>query len=288
MLLVCAIVALQDVWQFTIGWQSFPDMDRLLPDWLITQGFVYIQPLEYGSPYIKPSAFFFKEVSFCSQYLAIAFIIELVFFRRYWRMIAYLGCIFATFAGTGLLLLAITAPFLIAGMQARARSRLLLLVPAVIAVAVASGWLQQVSYRLTEYQQQDSSTYGRFIEPFISVDTYAPNLTLLSAFGAGQIPREESFVFLPVVKLMLEYGPAVTIMFYALLINALFSGAPSRRVALGLFVLYNLMGGYFQIPDIINTMVLLGTLMRPTRELPGVPVPRAARALIFSSSSTVA
>jgi hypothetical protein len=262
-LFVCAIVVIEDIWQLMIGWQSFPDMNKFLPKSWIVQGFVYLQPLKYGSPYAKPNAFFFKEVSYLSQFLAIAFVVELTSFRRYWRLALYLGCIFASFAGTGLLLLVIVSPILALRMNARYLFVFIAMAIVVAGIAVATGWYDQISDRFAEFGKVDASAYGRFVYPLIMIGKLARDgIAFFTGLGAGNIPTTQLFVFIPPVKVLLEYGAVVTFTFYIMLGYALFSRTPNLSLAITLFVLFNAMGGYFQDPAIIDLMVLLGTLMR--------------------------
>ncbi len=275
MLIGGIIVIIQDIWQFTIGWQSFPNMEHLVPSALLTPGYIYIQPLSYGSAYIKPSGFFFREVSFVSQFTAIAFVIELAFFRRAWRLVLYTAVLFACFAGTGLLLLALITPILLLRSPPRAALLLVALAVTALAAAFAFGWFGYVGQRLGEIQSSTSSTSGRFVVPFQQMmDFIRQGGPVLWGKGAGNMPATETYVWLPITKLVLEYGVVATIAFYAMFLHALFDRGADLMLGAALFVLFNLMGGYLQVAVIVNLCILLGTMFRPSGPKPSAVMMR--------------
>lgn len=278
-LLVCGIVVVQRLLQST-GW-SLPSMDSMLPDWLIVPGYNYEQAVEWGSDQIKPNAFFFKEVSFVSQFIAVAFIIEATLFQRLHRLAIYLACLFATLAGTGLFLIALVLPVLIASLQLRRSVFVFGLVVCVVFVSIISGWYEQVANRVTEYESTDTSSYGRFVFPFVAVaEQFAKDPPIISGIGAGNVQYREDIagVYVAPAKLIIEYGLVVAISFYVMLAVALFSGAPNITIATGLLVLFSLMGGYLLSPTIVYTMFLLGVFLRiPRRQTYGNGPSRSAK-----------
>ena len=274
----CAVVLLQDAWQFTLGWSSFPNMDRLLPAELRTQGYVYLQPLNYGSPYSKPNGFFFREASFVSQFAAIALVIELALFRRLWRMALYGVTLFACFAGTGLLILAIISPLLLLRLSGRMIVAAILGALVAVGLAIGTGWWESVAYRFNEVNQANSSTNGRFFYPLQILSGYlSQQPRLLSGLGSGNMPNEISYIWLPITKLVLEYGPVSAIVFHLMFVYALVDRAPSLRIAAVLFVIFSLGGGYLQVAVVVNLCILLGALLRPVGERPTAAQWLAAR-----------
>jgi hypothetical protein len=278
MLFVCGVLLLQHAWMVVLGGNSFPKIEDILPANWVIQGFNYFQPLFYGSTYFKPNAFFFKEVSFLSQFLTLAFVVEIVFFMRYWRLALYLACLFSTFAGTGLLMLLLISPFLIIRLPGRSALLIAGLAFAVCLAAVVTGWWDLVGNRVNEFQTADTSGYARFTWPFLQAwSSLSDSSNLLSGLGAGIMERRMQAVdiLLAPAKLIIEYGPAVAVAFYAMYINATFVNVPSLRLAAALFVLYNLGGGFLLDLTIVNTVVLLGSILRPPpRPLP-IRLPKA-------------
>ena len=140
MIVIAFITIVQIGGQAATGKVVVPSMDEILPKNLIIEGFVYWQPLYWGSEIIKPPAFFFREVSFVSQFLALAIVAEIAFFRRIWRLLILIVALFSTFAGTGLLILAIMSPLLLAKLPRAGKLLTIPLVAAAVVVLSFSGW----------------------------------------------------------------------------------------------------------------------------------------------------
>ena len=275
MLVIGAIVMVEDIWQFTFGWNSFPNIDHLLPKEWLNPGYVYIQPIKYGSAYMKPSALFLKEASFVSQFTAISVAIEIAFFRRLWHIAFFVAVLFACFAGTGLLLLVFISPVMLLRLPPRASIPLIVLALIALASAFGLGWYDSVSQRLAEVQDSTSSSSMRFIAPFQVLEDFVRHGgSVLWGNGAGSTPSVGLYVPLPVVKLMLEYGFFAAAAFYAMFIYALFDRKAEIIVASALFINFNLGGGYLLVPVVVNLCILLGTLFRPVGGRPGVSAMR--------------
>ena len=233
----------QNFWQVVADWHTFPDMEKLFPEPLLMQGYAYIQPLYYGSPYIKPNAFFFLEVSILSQFTACALIIELVWFQRIRHILLYLLTLFSCFAGDGLLMIALVAPLLV--LKLSRRLVLIGIVPGLAALlaALSFGWYDQIERRFSEFGQHSSSGYMRFIEPANKLSAFLEkSSSLYTGVGAGAAPKDPGVVWWAITKLVAEYGVPTAILFYVLIFVALFKNAPSRRVAATLLIMFSLMG----------------------------------------------
>jgi hypothetical protein len=256
------IVLLQHAMQLLWTWRSWPNLDRLLPAVLQFTGYVYIQPLFYGSSLMKPNGFFFLEVSYISQWTAVALALELVYFRRLWRLVFYTVILLASFAGTGLLLLALCAPVLLTRMSWKSLLGVIAVVGAGILFAVQINWFGTVYHRFGEYKQTNSSANHRFIEPFdVLVEVIHHENVMFTGEGPGNIPKGENRIWWASTKLVYEYGIASAISFMAFFAYMLFYKAPSQRIALVLFVMFNLMGG-FNIPVYPLLIFLIGGLFR--------------------------
>lgn len=270
MLVFAAIVIAEDLWQFLVQSGHLPNLEHLIPQSLQVPGYVYIQPLRYGSPYIKPNGIAFLEVSFLSQFLAIALMAELVFFERLTRIAMLTAGIFATFGGTGLLALLIVSPLV----AARLKPKILVLGAIVLAVAapllIASGWYAYGSGRLAEFGAQNTSAYHRFVEPLVEISraSLSPS-SIYTGIGAGNLPKGPNITWWALTKVFSEFGLLTTASLYLLLIYCVFVRAPSLRLAAIIFVIYNFMGGNLEMPVIVNMMLLLGVLLRPTDDETG-------------------
>ena len=266
MLAVGLLTMVQIGGQTLLGTVIVPSMDDFLPREMIVDGFIYWQPLYYGTSIIKPPAFFFREVSFVSQFLALGIVVEVAFFRRPIRLVVLIAAIFSTFAGTGLLVLALAAPFMFGKLPLRAKLLAIPLGVAALLILAASGWFSNVEQRFSEYEDTSSSAYGRFIYPFVILGELARfDNPVLTGIGAGNGDRAYgggNGILLAPTKLMIEYGIAAALAFYVFLGATLFRRAPDISVAVSVLLLHLTGGGYLIVVPIVATVFLLGGLMR--------------------------
>lgn len=269
----------QHLIQLLLSWQWWPDLNRLLPEQLLIPFYNYIQPVAWGLPYMKPNAVFFLEVSFLSQFLALALAGEIVLFRRPWRIALFTAALFATFAGTGLLLMIMTLPVLLGRLKIRTMTLVLLGMGIVGALAYWLGWFGLIQDRLDEFSKAGQSGNMRFVLPFERMVEFidAPG-SLYSGIGAGQIEKGENFQFWPITKAVLEYGYLPGIAFYAFFLYAIFDNPVSKRIAFTLAVWFTFEGALLTAVNPF-TCALLSSLfvpLRPQRLLLGSASPRPA------------
>jgi hypothetical protein len=280
MVFMGALALIQVCGQVLTGKILVPNMDDLLPKSIVVPGFVYWQTLEWGSDIVKPPAFFFREVSFVSQFLALAVVVEIAFFKRVWRLVIMLTALFATFAGTGLIVLAVTSPFLIAKLPRAARFLAIPLLVVGVAGLAVSGWFTSVEHRLDEYEDQSSSAYGRFVYPVVVLgeleDFDNPVFTGMGA-GNGDRTTKGSGVLAAPTKLLLEYGVLPAVLFYIFFIYCLFHRAPDMSLAFAQFALHILGGGYLLVSPFIILFFLLGVMFRIQDE----PAPDQGAAILL-------
>ncbi len=283
MLVAGGLVVLQQLMQLTVGWRAWPDLDKLAPQQFLFSGYNYLQPVAFGSPWEKPNAFLFLEVSFVSQFTAIALMIELALRQRLLRMVFYAVVLLISFAGTGLLLLAVCAPLVLTKLSPRMLITLGLLVLVAAIVAGAIGWYDQVSHRFGEIGTAGSSGYYRFNVPFQIVGDMAGDPRFMftghgaGSTGAGQSQNVAGFILVPFAKIIYEYGFLTFFAFYAFLIYCLFAEAPSLLIAFALFMFFNLGGGGFVVPVYVVTCQVLGALLRVQPERRPDPARRRFR-----------
>lgn len=257
MVAVVGIVFVQHLVQLSIGWQYWPNLDRLLPPSLLIPYFNYVQPIVWGMNYMKPNGIFFLEVSFLSQFIALALGIELVIFRRWWRVALFMTAVFITFAGTGLLLLLLTAPVLIGRISIR---NMLVAITGFAIVGLLAwwlGWVDLVSHRFDEFNRTGASANMRFVEPYNRLVEFAsdPN-SLYRGIGAGQIEKALNFQWWPITKAILEYGIVPGLLFYAFFLYTLFNRAPRLRIAYMLAVWFTFEGALLTAVNPITCMLL--------------------------------
>jgi len=292
MIVIAFITIVQIGGQAAIGKVVVPNMDEMLPKNLIIEGFAYWQPLYWGSEIIKPPAFFFREVSVVSQFLSLAIVAEITFFRRIWRLLILFVALFSTFAGTGLLILAIMSPLLLAKLPRAGKLLTIPLVAAAVVVLSFSGWFSNVEHRADEYEDTSSSGYGRFIYPVLVLSRLAEfDNPLFTGMGGGNADREiyhkgsagvgdvgaGAVVLTAPTKMLLEYGIVPAILFYIFLIYCLFHRAPDTSFSIAQLLLHVLGGGNLLFSPFIILFFVLGVMFRvpeqqdyaPTRRMVG-------------------
>ena len=92
-------------------------------------------------------------MSFLSQFIALALGIEIVLFKRWWRVAALTVAVFITFAGTGILLLLLTIPVLVGRVSIPNMMLSIIMIAAVGWLAWWLGWVDLVSHRFTEFDR---------------------------------------------------------------------------------------------------------------------------------------
>ena len=102
---VAALIGVaQFVGQFVFGADIAFFLDKHLPENVTVSGYNSLIPLYWDSPVYKSNGVFFLEPSFLSQYMAVAIILELLFFSNWKRVVLYAAAMFASFSGTGMVL----------------------------------------------------------------------------------------------------------------------------------------------------------------------------------------
>ena len=252
----------QHLIQLAGSFRDWPNLNLLIPaPWLVPD-YNYIQPIIYGSRYMKPNGVAFLEVSLLSQYIALALAFELVLFRRPVRMIVLAAGLLMTLAGTGALLLALTLPVLLGRMRIRTAVPVLAVLVLVCVVAFRLGWFDIVSSRMDEYKHNGSSANLRFILPFERMLEFLHDPRgLIAGIGAGQIEKGRGFIWWPFTKVAIEYGLVTAILFYGFVIYTLFRRAPDRAIAFVLLVWYSFEGTLLTAHNALS-LVLFGTLLR--------------------------
>lgn len=264
-LLVSAAVGAD--WAFQLSGLPIPNLEAVIPTNLQLSDYAYMQPIVWGSPLIKPNGIFFPETSLVSGFLATALIIEIVMFQRIKHIVAFLTSMVATFGGSGMLLVALAAPFIVRHIRPGLLVGLVLATGVSLVVGDELGVFQNMANRSTEISNEDSSGYHRFIEPFnLIADTLSGGTAeALLGSGAGTAAKGFNIVWNPMSKAISEYG-LIFGLFYLLLTGSFLFGF-RRPFALGwaCFVNYHLLGGGFSVPwfMVLSWIVVGGYHIRP-------------------------
>lgn len=231
------------------------DLNSMIPRRLLYLHYNYIQPIHWGSPWMKPNAVFFLETSHISQFIAMAIVIELTCFFRLRYLAFYGAALLSTFGGTGMLTLALTAPFLLGRVPRGVIFAGIVALPVAYMGAHAIGLTQNIEGRISEFGSRGTSGEMRFSRPAeVVVETmFGDEGDLLIGKGAGAMPKGQSarganFAWAPYAKVFVEYG-LITFIFWALLIvTAMFGHGVPFAISWVVFLQYQFMNGSLNVP----------------------------------------
>ena len=277
MCVVACIVIVQQILQYTIGNSYWPNLERMLPSYLLVGDYVYMRPYAWRSPYLMPNGIFFLEPSAVSAFTAVALAAEVVWFKRIWRLGLYASSLVVGIAGSGVTIIAICSIPLFLQMDRRLRAWALGLGLPIFLAALLLGAFTHVIERSSEFSNQHSSAYARITVPFeATLKLSADPDYLLVGNGPGTSVKALNTVQWPVNKLTYEYVLLTAIVFHAFLIVAILGQPASRTVALIIFIPHVLFGGGFVTN--IMMLVLFGSLLqlapeRRARTVHGEPAP---------------
>ncbi len=272
MILPACIISFQYGFQSLTGLGNPISMDRLIPSTILLQGFIYEAPYHWGFAFARPNGFFFLETSFASAFAASAAIIEMTYFRRPAMVALMLGATVLSLGGTGITLLVVALPFLLA----RETSRVVGLVvgSAVAALVVAHVFdlpIPLVS-RLGELGQENSSGSGRLLLPAQELlDLVTDPSYIFTGTGSGSITTSAGSAW-PSVKLLNEYGLLVTLSFVVFYLTCIW-GDFNVPLKIALSVAFHFTGGYLLNPIMVEFLALFCIIIAPMRVAQGMPLP---------------
>lgn len=267
-MLVIALIALaQFAEQLTT--HTHVSLFEYVPKGFWIEGYNTRPTLGWGSDFRKSNGEFFLEPSFLSQFLAVAVIIELLFFGN-WRRIALYGAgIFCSFSGTGMLLLVL---FGIATVIKARRYEFLYALPVILIVFLLlqdNPYVMAITGRVSEFGTEGSSASIRFDAPNEAlIDLVSRDfIDFLLGRGPGVVDQlgqiyglgESNYPALH--KLLIEYGLVGTVPFIAFLCWRFFAWPRSRILAGALFVMYTALSGSLLQPHTIFLAYVLAIAM---------------------------
>jgi hypothetical protein len=245
MILPALIVCVQYAYQLHAGPGNSLSLDRLVPRALLLPGYVYESSTEFWRTWDRPNGIFFLEPSFCSAFLAFAFVNEALLLRRRGYALFFLAALTLCSGATGLLLAGIA----IAWELRRSRSAVAAGVTALVVLTSLTvlGVGPTVLDRVAELGQPTSSGYERLVLPLRSLlGLVGDPRGWLTGNGAGQITEDFGNAW-PIVKLVYEYGFPTAVAWMALFGAAVW-GWPNVGFRIAVFVVFQFTGGYLLSP----------------------------------------
>jgi hypothetical protein len=265
------VVSLLGVYQF-IHVDQFDPFERL-GRWMIT-GYNTHPPLSYGASLLRSNGYVLLEPSFFSQYCATAILLELTFFRKYWRLPVYAAGMFSAASGSGLIVVMV---FVVAYAW---RQRMIFHLIIIGVVGLAALWvfsdnqvIQNLIGRTTEIEQPGSSAYGRFVSPFLQLSYQLEDLSAwLVGLGPGSASSARLLLagasadwagnIMAPIKMLIEYGMLGAIPFTVFITRAFFDGSRSYVMSFSMLLCYTVMSAQLQHPPTVYLSYVI-TMMFP-------------------------
>lgn len=260
------VIGLLGILQFSVQFVGLPlfSFKGLVPASFLLEGpYNTVIPLEYASPWFKSNGVFFLEPSLFSQFTAIALAVEVLLFRRTAFIFVYCVAIVVSYSGSGLLTL-VTALFIMSLLRPRFTLALVALVAvgglalAVMSQVVPDLYAYYVG-RAFEVRNTDSSSYERYVTPYILLDTVWHGWAVPFGYGPGAAEKFQTgfaYTVNVVVKFLIDYGFIGATLFFTFIGTALLR----RRNGLFFIVLcvswYFLGGGYHLTSCVVHMMAV--------------------------------
>lgn len=252
--------------QYIIGSTYAFFLDTMAPQSLIMQGFHGYNPLHDKGAIYKSNGFFIQEPSNFSQLLALALVIEMVFFRNMKRIALFLVALALTFSGTGLLMLMAVVPFYLLF-----NKKFIIMLVLAAGLLTAPVWAPAVGLEKTVKRSESivgsnkTSSYGRFFSSFDLVQDFVlpegPR-TVLFGLGAGAMPRtitQEPLDYYAASstwgKIFFEYGVVGMIFYFGFMGYIFFSSRGNPYVVAALVLQFLIMGEHV-FPPTVHGLIL--------------------------------
>jgi hypothetical protein len=239
-------------------------MNHLFPKSVLLQGYFYDAHYPWNSTFQRPNGFFFLEPSVVSMFTASAAIIELTYFKRVRYALLMSGATALTLGGTGMTMLVIASPFLLARQPLPIALLVGIAAVTVLLTAIVLNVPLPMLSRVDELSQATSSGGGRMLVPatqFIRL-LFDPS-HFLTGTGAGSSTAALGNAW-PVLKLLNEYGLVTTIVFVALYLMA-FARSYNLPLTIAISIMFNFTGGYLLDAVIVQFMAVIFCMAVPPR-----------------------
>jgi hypothetical protein len=304
---ILALVGIVQVSGQVLGIPKYDPL-ALLPEAFLSKSFHNHIRLGFDADYFKADGIVFAEPSFFSQFLAFAILLHIndvvlsarLRIGKIVLLLFLLSAMFLTFSGTGVLALAVGLLWLIRRERLLMAAAIGATLTSFATIAILLPWGHYFSSRLHEFQQEDSSAYRRFINPYVRVvqATLADDVVALTGHGPGTIDRlderdEEAFVERDAMSVVVEedafrtfnmrsnrkeaLSPSFIKCFYeyglfslpllAYLATCFWSGGSPASLRAATFASLFFLGGNLLFVPLVAICHMLGTI-----QVPGAPV----------------
>jgi hypothetical protein len=237
--------------------------------------------IQYGSIVLRSNGILMLEPSFLSQYCAVAILLELLYYRKWWRVALFGLALLSSASGTGTLLLTVVTLAYAWSYKKLPHIAIILGVIALVAylfpeLPIVGNFIN----RSTEYQAPGTSGYDRFVGPFYQTFAQLGDSWQNWFFGIGPgNSKDENFVHFAdsshvgtilwaPLKLLVEYGLVGALPFCVFVCHCFFYATRSYILSAVLLILYTCLAGNLLAPFIVFVcFALLSFLPQERREI---------------------
>lgn len=271
MLVPALLVFAQYGWQLRAGPGSGLGLEGLFPQRLLLPGYVYQSSSEAWRTWDRPNGVFFLEPSFCSAFLALAFLNEALWLRRWPLAALFLAALLLCSGVTGILMAAVALCWELRRSPAAVVAGAGLVA---LALPVVGGGEMAAVGRLAELASPGSSGYDRLVLPLASFYRIVGDAGgWVAGHGAGQITADFGNAW-PLVKLTYEYGLPTAAAWLALFVAAIW-GRDRAGLRIAVFLVFQFTGGYLLSPIMVLFVALSCTMCGEVRDAPPRAISRA-------------
>jgi hypothetical protein len=267
-LFIAAMVFLQ--WgEQAVGLRMTNLEDYVPTDWLF-HFYNYVQKVHFFSPWYKPNGIFMLEASHTSQLFAIALVAEFCVLKRTWVLFILFVALVMTYAGTGFIMLVLSAPFLIGYLSRRTVLAGLAILPVVLLLAWQLGFLENALGRTAEIAQPGTSGSGRLIAPYLILGRTLSHIpsSILYGIGPGVMnPFYSSITDMlnPVAKIVTEYGLPLGLLWLVWFHFCTFTARVPAAITAVVLAQYDVTGGGLLVPVQTYYCLLITAMIVPSR-----------------------
>jgi hypothetical protein len=265
---IMIIITVVGIIQFSLPFFNiwYNDIFGFIPSNFVQSGYNTYYPIEYGSKILKSNGIFLLEPSFFSQFLAICIILELIYFKNYFRVLVYFIGILVTFSGTGIIILLSSLTIFLFKQKMKHKLVLLSILIILIIIVVNSPYGQIILNRLSEFNTNaNSSANYRFLAPFLAIVNVGVVNKMVYFYGLGAgmadrvnipfIPLGTNYSVIP--KLIIEYGVLGSVGFLSFVSYSFIKYNKSKIILAGLFFMYLFLSGSLLQPQTIYFIFFL-------------------------------
>ena len=219
-------------------------LSRFVPKSFLLQGYYYDEhyPMWYDV-FQRPNGLFFLEPSFFSFFTASAAIIEITYFKRPALIALMTMATIFSFGGTGLTMLVVAAPLLLARQSPRLALPLVIVGIVGLVSALMLGADLPLLSRMNELDAGGASGSMRLVVPLNRlIELLSDPSYLFTGTGAGSTTSDLGSAW-PMLKLTKEYG-IITMFAFMLLYASVFVGSYNIPVKIAVAIIFHFTGGY--------------------------------------------